>query len=301
MSVIVTTEIFIKKAKEKHGDKFDYTSVNYISQKEKIKIICPIHGDFLMEPRNHLRSKSGCDKCKSNIKKTNVEFIEKVNKIHNNKYDYTNTEYINKYSKIKIICPIHGEFNTEARYHLSGYGCQKCGWTKTGDFKRDSTTNFINKAKIIHGNKYDYSLVDYINQRTKIKIICPTHGVFEQEPIKHLKACGCKQCSESKGEKIIRQYLENNNINYLPQHKFNDCKYKNTLPFDFYLPEYNICIEFNGLQHYKPVNYWGGIDTLKKIKIRDKIKKEYCLSNNIKLIIIRYNENILNKLKFNII
>lgn len=297
MGVIVTNEIFIKKAKEKHGDKFDYTSVKYINQNEKIKIICPIHGEFLMEPRNHLRSKSGCDKCKPNIKKNNNEFIDKVKIIHNNKYDYSKTEYVNKYSKIKIICPIHGEFFTEARYHLSGYGCQKCGWGKIGDSKRDSINTFIDKAKKIHGDKYDYSLVDYINQRVKIKIICPIHGEFEQQPNKHLRGCGCKKCSESKGERIIRQYLENNNIKYLPQHKFNNCKYKNELPFDFYLPDYNICIEYNGAQHYKPVKYWGGINTLNKIKIRDKIKKKYCLYNNIKLITIRYNQNILNKLK----
>jgi hypothetical protein len=250
-----------------------------------------------MEPRNHLRSNSGCDKCKPNIKRDLGEFIEKLKKIHNNKYDYSKVNYVNKHSEITIICPIHGEFKTKARYHLSGYGCQKCGWLKIGDAKRDSNNNFINKAKLIHNDKYDYSLVEYVNNRTKVKIICKIHGEFSQEPSKHLKGCGCKKCSESKGERIIRQYLESNNIKYLPQHKFNDCKHKNELPFDFYLPDYNICIEFNGQQHYKPVKYWGGVETLKNIKYRDKLKKEYCTTNNIKLIIIRYNENILNKLK----
>ena len=219
-------------------------------------------------------------------------FILKSKNIHGNKYDYSLVNYVNNKTKVKIICPIHGEFEQIPNGHLSGYGCSKC----TNKFKLN-TTIFIEKSKNIHGDKYDYSLVNYINQRIKIKIICPIHGEFEQQPNKHLKGCGCKKCSESKGERMIRQYLEDNNIEYLPQHKFNNCKYKNELPFDFYLPDYNICIEYNGAQHYKPVKYWGGIDTLNKIKIRDKIKKKYCLYNNIKLITIRYNENILNKLK----
>jgi hypothetical protein len=301
MSVIITTEIFLKRAKEKHGDKFDYLLVEYKKQNEKVKIICPIHGEFLMEPRNHLRSNSGCDKCKINVNKTTYDFINQVKKIHNNKYDYSNTEYVNKHNKIKIICPIHGEFEIRARHHLSGTGCKLCGFIRIGDFSRHSTSDFISKAKIIHGDKYDYKLVDYINQRKKVDIICKIHGSFNQEPIKHLNGCGCKKCSESKGERIIREYLEYNNIEYLPQHKFKNCRFKNELPFDFYLPKHNMCIEFNGAQHYKPVKYWGGTDTLKKIKNRDKIKKSYCISNSIKLLIIRYNEDILPKLKLKII
>lgn len=297
MSVIVTNKTFIRRSIDKHGNKFDYSKVKYITQKEPVIIICPIHGDFLMEPRNHLRSNSGCQKCKSNIKKTNEQFIKEANLIHNNFYDYSNIEYNGKFTKLKIICPIHGDFEQEARFHLEGCGCQKCGWGRIGIAQSDTKEIFIEKAKLIHGDKYDYSLVNYKNSIDKVKIICPMHGIFEQSPRNHLNGSSCKKCSESKGERKIREYLEENIIKYIPQHKFKECRYKNELVFDFYLPEYNICIEYNGAQHYRPVKYWGGEETLEKIKTRDKIKKEYCKNNGIKLIIIRYNEDILTKLK----
>lgn len=296
MSILVTTDIFIKRAKNKHGNKFCYSKVSYIKQDEEIILICPIHGEFLMEPRNHLRSDSGCNKCKDNLKITNEGFIRKAKAIHGDKYDYTKIDYKNKNSNLILICPIHGEFAQVARFHLKSHGCQKCGRKSIGDNKRHTVEEFIVNANKKHSGRYDYSLVDYINANTKVKIICLEHGEFEQVANKHLKGCGCPKCKESKGEKIIREFLIENDINYNSQHKFNGCRNILKLPFDFYLPDYNICIEFNGAQHYKPVKYWGGEETLKKIKFRDKIKMEYCKSNNIPLMVIRYNENVINKL-----
>jgi hypothetical protein len=294
---MITTEIFIKRAVQKHGDKYDYSKANYITQYENIIIICPIHGEFLMEPRNHLRSNSGCPKCKINSKLTNEEFIIKAKQKHGNKYDYTNINYINKHSVLDIICPIHGEFKQKAKWHLESYGCQKCGWKAVGDSKRFKNDKFITKSLEIHTNKYDYSNVIYINAHNKVKIICSIHGEFEQTPSNHLKGQGCSKCKSSKGEKIIREFLLINNIKYLPQHRFNGCKDKIMLPFDFYLPDYNVCIEYNGEQHYRSIKYWGGLDNLKSIRKRDKIKKRYCYINSIPLIIIRYNEDIIKKLE----
>lgn len=294
----ITTEEFIKRSKLKHGDKYDYSKTEYIESKTPTTIICPIHGEFEMEPRNHLRSDSGCDKCKSNVRLTNEDFINKAREIYGDKYDYSKVNYLNKNSKVIIICPIHGEFEKIAKYHtMNGSGCNLCGNIKIGNFSRDTLDGFINKAIKIHGDKYDYSLVNYNTQKDKVKIICPIHGDFEQRPSVHLNGSGCPKCKESKGEKTIREYLENNNLNYKPQYMFDGCKDKYPLKFDFYLPEQNICIEYNGAQHYRPVKYWGGEETLKKIKRRDKIKKEYCLSNNIKLLTIRYNEDTIEKLK----
>lgn len=123
------------------------------------------------------------------------------------------------------------------------------------------------------------------------------HGEFKQSPDHHInRKHGCPRCNESKGENEIRSILDLNKIKYINQYKFPDCKNKNELPFDFYLPDSNTCIEFNGIQHYKPVLYFGGIDKFKQQQINDNIKKEYCKNNNIKLIIIRYNEVIKNKL-----
>lgn len=290
-------EIFLNAAIKKHGDKYDYSKVEYVHTRKPIEIICPIHGNFSMEPRNHLRSNSGCDKCKKNVRLTNKDFIKKAKETHGDKYDYSNVEYKNKKSKLIIICPIHGAFEQTARNHImDGNGCQKCANESISNHQRLTIEEFIEKSKSVHGDKYDYSLVDYKNNLSKIKIICNIHGEFEQRPVEHLRGCNCPKCKESKGEKIIREYLIEHKIEYIIQHKFSDCRNKNELPFDFYLPEYNICIEYNGAQHYKPIKYWGGEETLTKIKFRDNIKKDYCTNNNIRLVVIRYNENVLTKL-----
>jgi hypothetical protein len=151
----------------------------------------------------------------------------------------------------------------------------------------------INKFKIKHHDFYDYSLVNYIDSKTKIKIICPNHNKFEQLPYEHLRGKGCPICIESKGEKEIRNILLNKNIKFIPQYKFNDCKNINRLPFDFYLPDYNICIEYHGEQHYKPIKWFGGDKVFSELVKRDKIKLEYCKLNNIKLCTISYRKNII--------
>ena len=169
---------------------------------------------------------------------------------------------------------------------------------------------FIIKARLSHGDKYDYSLINYTNNKTKIKVLCskhgdkynyskviynnnktkvviscPRHGDFKQAPNNHItNKQGCPICKESKGEIQVRKYLTENNIKFMTQYKFSNCRYKNPLPFDFYLPNYNICIEYNGMQHFKPVKIFGGVKAFKQQKIRDGIKSNYCLVNNIKLI-----------------
>ena len=149
---------------------------------------------------------------------------------------------------------------------------------------------FKNNAKLIHHDKYDYSLVEYINNKTKIKIICKEHGVFEQSPSHHLNGVNCPICNLSKGEIEIINYLKVNNTTYISQKRFKDCKYKKTLPFDFYLPNKNICIEYDGEQHYQIKEHWGGEKEFKTIQIKDNIKTKYCKDNNIKLIRISYYE-----------
>ena len=157
-------------------------------------------------------------------------------------------------------------------------------------------SNFIEKAKKVHGDKYDYSLVNYITSHIKIDINCEKHGVFKQTPHNHLKGHGCPACNQSKGEEKVSEFLKSKNIIFLPQHRFKDCVDKIPLPFDFYLPDYNTCIEFNGIQHYKPKEYFGGEDGFKNQQKKDKIKSQYCKEKNITLLIIKYNEKIDKKL-----
>ena len=282
---------FSEKSNKIHNNKYDYSLVNYINNNTMVKIICPLHGVFEQRPKEHLKG-SGCPICYGNKRLSTKEFIVKSNEIHNNKYDYSLTEYKNDKTKVKIICPKHDVFEQKPNDHLKGCGCAKCN----GGIKMLQEI-FIKKSQQSHNNKYDYSLVNYINSKTKVKIICPVHGIFEQNPNDHLKGCGCPICKESKGERTISILLNNKNIHFIRQKRFNNCKDKKQLPFDFYLPDFNMCIEYDGRQHYQVVDDFGGEKEFKKIQKRDKIKNNYCLKSNIYLLRISYKQDIKKELQ----
>ena len=285
---LITGE-FIKKASKIHNNRYDYSLVDYINNSTKIKIICPEHGIFEQTPNNHYTH--GCFKCSTTYKLTTKEFIKKAKLKHNNKYNYSLIDYEDSKTKVKIICPEHGIFEQQPYAHLNGQGCKIC----SGKYKY-SNSEFIKKVKLKHNNKYDYSLTNYINNKTKIKIICPKHGLFEQNPKSHLQGKGCFKCNESKGEKAVAKYLDNKNIQYVRQYKFNDCKNIKPLPFDFYLSEINILVEYDGEQHFVIKEIWDGKKGLKYRQQNDAIKNKYCKDNNIQLVRIKYNENIEEKL-----
>lgn len=135
----------------------------------------------------------------------------------------------------------------------------------------------------------------------KVKIKCIKHGYFYQSPKSHInQSQGCPLCRSSKGEIKILNYLDKNNIKCCPQYKFKDCKNIKPLPFDFYLPDHNILIEFDGEQHYFSIDFFGGEENFSYIKNNDKIKTDYCFNNNIKLIRIKYTDKIEEILKNNL-
>jgi hypothetical protein len=284
------TNNFIDRANLAHNYKYDYSLVNYINNETKVKIICHEHGVFEQEPRKHINRKQTCPKC-SGHKIDYPLFIKKSRKIHGDKYDYSNVIFTNSTTKVKIICPEHGEFMQTPNAHLSGKECFLCSGTP-----KKTINQFIEQANLVHNYKYDYSLVNYVNNSTKVKIICSEHGEFMQTPNSHLNGSGCPKCRESKGEKKIREYLIKNKINFIPQHRFTECRNILPLPFDFYLPDYNLCIEFNGRQHYLPVKVFGGDIGFNKTITNDKIKRKYCTDNRINLLIIKYDEIIIEKL-----
>ena len=185
------TEEFIKKAKFVHGDKYDYSLTKYINYATKIDIICSVHGIFHQNIGTHLNG-YGCSKCSGTYKKTTEDFIRESKKIHGNKYDYSITEYKDCRHKINIICPIHGIFSQDPNSHLRGWGCRKC----SGNDNKTSN-DFIRMSQKVHGDKYDYSKVDYVNVLKKIIIICPKHGEYLQTPPNHLHGNGCPKCKES--------------------------------------------------------------------------------------------------------
>ena len=295
-----TTKEFIEKANEVHGDKYDYSKVEYVGMKTEVIIICPKHGPFSQIPSSHLQG-CGCKQCgiekQIESQKLNTEkFIKKANeKYGEGTYDYSKVEYIDAKTDVIIICPKHGEFTQTPSNHLKGEKCRGCSNEKLANERRKPLENFINESNEIHGEgTYDYSQVNYVNSHTKVIIICSKHGNFFQKPSKHLIGQGCPKCKNNyKGEIAVRNFLIKNKIEFEEQKKFKNCKDVYSLPFDFYLPKYNLCIEFDGIQHFKPIkrSYKMTDDEIEKnfkyIQKHDQIKNDYCKNNGI--ILIRLN------------
>lgn len=278
-----TKEEFIERAKKVHGDKYDYSKVEYVNNNTKVCIVCPIHGEFWQRPGDHMLGR-GCRFCYGNEKMTNVIFIEKARKIHGDKYDYSKIEYNGNKSKVCIICSEHGEFWQRPNDHLTGYGCPYCG----NNIKK-TTEQFIKQAIEIHGKKYDYSKVEYKGARKKVCIICPIHGEFWQEPANHLNGSNCPYCNcgnKSKMENNIRSELEAKKINFEQQKTFDWLKYKKSLFLDFYCDEYKFAIEVQGDQHYVPIERFGGQEDFKIRQKRDEAKKKLCEEHGIRMFYI---------------
>jgi hypothetical protein len=270
---------FIEKARLIHGNKYDYSLVNYVTNRIKIKIICPIHGEFEQIPRDHL-SKKGCIKCGLNHKSNN-DFIKEAIALHKDKYDYSLVDYKTSKTKVKIICKKHGEFEQRPNDHLKGYGCIKCG------LNHKSNNDFIEKATTVHDNKYDYELTKYDNNKTKTTIICPIHGEFEQIPNNHLRGYGCPRC----GMEIIISKSHQEIIDLIKEDKIiNDRETIKPYELDIFIPSKNIAIEFNGL-------YWHsyGRPETKKERYKHHTKESNCHDKNIQLIQIFEDEWLYKK------
>ena len=195
----LTAEQFIEKAIQVHGSTYNYDKVDYKNSNTKVVIVCPEHGEFNQLPNNHLSGK-GCFKCgKVQMaiaqRKTLEKFIEQANLVHNNKYNYTKVKYVKNSHKVKIICSIHGEFEQAPFVHLNGCGCNQCGINAVAINQTKSIEEIIQRCKETHGNKYDYSTTKYINAYTKLNILCPIHGKFEQLPSNHCAGQGCPACA----------------------------------------------------------------------------------------------------------
>ena len=203
---------FIEKSKKIHGDRYDYSLVEYVNNSTKVKIICHTHGVFEQIPAKHTRG-SNCPSCVINMRKEknnnyySKHFIEISKNIHNNKYDYSLVEYLNNNTKVKIICPIHGVFEQLPSNHSKGANCPSCVSDSRKKRMKKDNDYFLQKAVEIHGLVYDYSKVDYINNRNKVTILCSKHGSFEQEPRYHLTGSKCPKCvNEEKSKSMIKSF-----------------------------------------------------------------------------------------------
>ena len=295
------TEEFISKARNIHRDKYDYFLVDYKNNRTQVEIICKIHGKFLQAPSDHLSGK-GCTECgkekskedtRSRIMLSKDEFIKRANNVHKNLYDYSKIEYVDTRTKIKIVCKKHGSFLQTPQKHMMGRGCPTCGRERTTEHNFSNTQDFIYKAKLLHGDLFNYEKVDYGGADIKIEIICKKHGSFFQSPHNHLKGTGCPRCgvSASKFEIEIVNFIK---TFYLGEIVTNSKDIIPPMELDIYIPEFNLAIEFNG-------GYWHN----EKFKPKDYhlLKYNLCKSRNIRLIsiweweIVKDKEKIKNFIK----
>jgi very-short-patch-repair endonuclease len=218
---------------------------------------------------------------------TTEEYIEKCKAVHGDTYDYGAVKYVHTKVKVNIICRKHGVFKQWPSDHRRGFGCSECSQKSKG-----TTEKFISKAKTIHGNFYDYSKSIYTSLDKDIIIICPKHGEFKTKPSYHLYGTqtGCPKCCRSKGEIAIEDWLNNHGIKFEEQKRFETFKMKK---FDFYLPEYKMCIEYDGAQHFFEKHQLTSDKSLAKklfkdVQLRDKEKTLFCLKHGIRLLRIPY-------------
>ena len=284
-NMIKTTNEVVEDFVEVHDDKYDYSKVCYTGVFNKVEIVCEEHGSFWQTPDNHLAGK-GCPKCKnvviSKSKRNSFdEFVRKSRILHGEKYDYINVDV--RHKKVEIICPIHGTFVQDKSSHLLGYGCWDCGVDKRADNNSKDIYHFLEKAKVVHGDKYDYSKVVYIRSHSNVEIICRKHGSFFQSPNSHLSGACCPKCAKliSKGELKLLEFIKNvliDKYGSLPEIITNKSPtfFPNKQHLDIYIPSLNIAFEYNG-------EYWHSKEK-RKDEMYHQNKSNWCSDAGVELI-----------------
>lgn len=254
-------------------------------------IICKYEWDA--SPVNIING-TGCPKCGHHLKRTKEYYIDELKQI--NPQIELIGEFKNMTTHALHRCKVHDYcWNVVPNSIVSGTGCPICGIEKRTLNRTKKPEDFEKQLNLI--NTDIICLEKYHNAGTKIQVKClKCNNVWKTLPFNLLKGSGCPNCNKSNGENIISDWLKNNNIDFIPQKKFKKCKDKRLLPFDFYLPTYNMAIEYDGEQHYKPIDWFGGESGFEYIKKHDQIKTQYCKDNGIKLLRISYQDDIHEKL-----
>lgn len=198
MSVVIDkTMKFIQKALAIHGDRYDYSKVDYIRAVDKVTIICAKHGEYDQTPSDHLKG-SGCRSCGFERIST-ADFIKNARKVHGDRYDYLKSHFVKSHVKTNVTCEIHGDFQISPHQHQNGTGCPACSKLNRGKKKAENAgEKFLEKARLVHGNTIDFTKTKYITAKDKSIFICPIHGEWEARPDNILHGKGCPGCRRQK-------------------------------------------------------------------------------------------------------
>lgn len=308
----LTTEEFVLRANAIHGAKYTYTNTMYTTAKAKVSVTCAVHGDFSVLPSNHLAGR-GCYVCSQERKvvllnnvarHSQEEVIARFKSVHGFKYDYSLVRYIRSIDPVQIGCPEHGLFDQAPVHHFDGKGCPKCAKEITRNANRLNEAEVIERFQNLHGKRFDYSRFRYKDFKAKSLIGCRDtgHGIFEMSAQAHLEGKGCPACSQSKGERFVDEWLRESGYKFEREFSIPSAAgARGRLRFDFLISEHKVLIEFDGEQHFRPVTFFGSsketaLKVHEEIKRRDKTKNIWAATNGYKLIRIRYDDDIREKL-----
>ena len=290
----------IKKTHEEYVNEVAIINSNievlgvYVGANIPIAHRCKIDGYIWEVTPSAIYRGRGCPCCANHIKKTHEEYVNEV-AVANANVKVVG-RYINYATPLLHKCLIHNvEWMAHPSSILHGCGCEECRKEKIGNKLRKPQEKYELEVAMMNP---DIEVVGiYINANTPILHRCRMDGYeWLAAPANILYGYGCPRCNESSGERRVRQWLDKNNIQYEYQKPFEDCRDINLLPFDFYLEEHNIVIEYQGEQHYRPIEYFGGKIKFKLQQKHDNIKRQYCKNNNIKLLEIPYYANVEEEL-----
>jgi hypothetical protein len=255
MSKRLTTNDFIELCRIVHDNLFDYSKVIYTKARDKVIIICSIHGEFEQIAYSHMKGR-GCSHCsakaiaKSRSDKIASKYVSNAQKLHGDRYDLSDVVYTGAKQTVTPKCRIHGLFNIRSDVFAKGGNCRKCISDQLREDTSSTTPDFICKSQILHGGTYDYTAVDYVNSITKITIQCSKHGAFEQIPNSHLSGHGCPKCTatQSLAEKEIIQWLHELDVGNILE---SDRTLISPKELDMVLSDHKLAIEYCG-------TYWHG-------------------------------------------
>jgi len=219
----LTHEEFVSRIEELYNSKYKVLET-YVNNTTKIDVLCPEHGVWKCSPIHFLKGHK-CKKCAGNHKYTTEEFVEKVKTIHGDKFDFSLVQYETSHTKVKVICSIHGIFEIEPNALLNGCGCGKCNG------KHKTTEDIIKEFREIHGDAFDYSLVDYKDSNTPVEIICNSCGYrFSQRPSKHLRIPKgrCLKCKRNPRILTDEEIINDLNIIHNNKYSYPNFKYSKT-------------------------------------------------------------------------
>lgn len=285
--VVLSHAEFIERARARHGDRYDYRLVEYKHNLLPITIVCSIHGPFDQTPNSHLYGTAGCPLCGrlsmlAKMRMSTEEFTQRAHRIHGERYDYSLVVDTPSTESVTIICRKHGPFRQQMWRHLRGDICRRC----VTDAQRLTRDDLLRRVYGLFEEEYDYSLVKdgWVPTRSRIEVLCPSHGPFAVSVGEHLRGAGCPVSRGSRAEQVIARILTESEVRFIPQWRHPACRDTYPLPFDFMLPDLDALIEYDGIYHFKPVQRRGesesdALGRLIRQRQRDAIKSDWAAAN----------------------